>query len=265
MITDYDSFMKNAASESGFSLIELAVVLVVIGLIIGGVATGQSLIKAGEIRSVLRDLQRYQTATHTFYDRYNSLPGDMANATSYWGAQDGGDGLGADCTAASSSTATTCNGSGDNHIGESASYYYEDFRFWQHLANAQMVEGSFTGVTGGGGSQHCVIGTNCPKSRITGTGFSVQYYSTADASFLGSIKGNLMFYGTQTAASFTNGAALLPADAWNIDVKIDDGFPGYGDLQQFTNATLANCITDVRTFDLDTTSRACAFIFDLGI
>jgi hypothetical protein len=256
---------KTRLNNQAFSIVELSIVLVVIGLIVGGVAAGQSLVKAGEIRSVIRDLQRYQTATHTFYDRYTALPGDMSNATSYWGAQDAGDGLGVDCTAVSSTTTSTCNGSGDNHIGESAGYYYEDFRFWHHLANAQMVEGTYTGVTGGGGTQNCTVGTNCPKSRIAGTGFSVQYYSTAAASFLGAIKGNLLLYGAQTATSFTNGAALLAEDAWGMDTKIDDGFPGFGKLQQYTNATLANCIVDTSNYDLSQTSRACAIIFDLGI
>ena len=258
--------MRRVVSRSdGFSLVELAVVLVVIGLIVGGVAVGQSLIKAAEVRSIQRDLQRYQTATHTFYERYTAMPGDMANATSYWGAADAGDGLGVDCTAVSSTTATTCNGSGDNKIGEAAGYYYEMFRYWQHLANAQMVEGTYTGVTGSGSTRHCTLGTNCPKSRVTGTGFSVQYYAAADASFLGSIKGTLLFYGASNSTSVTNSAALIPEDAWSIDVKLDDGFPGHGDLQQYTNATLANCITDASTFQLSVKSKACAFIYNLKV
>ncbi len=263
--SNHESRITNYESQYAFSLVELSVVLVVIGLIVGGIAVGQSLIKAAEIRSVQRDLQRFQSATHTFYDRYTAMPGDMANATAYWGAADGGDGLGADCTAVASTTATTCNGNGDNKVGDSAGYYYEIFRFWQHLANAQMVEGVYSGVTGSGSSRHCVLGTNCPKSRVTGTGFSVQYYASTDASFLGSIKGHLLLYGGSNSTSVTNSAALIPEDAWSIDTKIDDGYPGFGNLQQYTNATLANCVTNTRAFQLDIKTKSCAFIYNLDI
>ncbi len=250
-----------------FSLIELSIVLVVIGLIIGSVVAGQSLIRAGEIRSVSRDLQRYQQATNAFVERYRSLPGDMNNAVSYWSNVDGdsSDNYTITCAGTSSASTTTCNGNGDNFIGSGGAYYYEVFRFWQHLANAQLAEGTYSGVTGGGGDPHCVLGTNCPKSRRVGSGFSVQYYATPDASFLGDAKGNLMFYGTATAASLTTGASLVSTDAWNLDTKMDDGQPGFGALQQFTDATLNNCITDANTYDLAAAAPACSLIFKLGV
>ena len=254
-------------SRAGFSLIELSIVLVVIGLIIGSIVAGQSFIKAGELRSITRDLQRFQQVTNSFSGKYRSLPGDMNNAVSYWGEVDGDatDNFTITCAGTGSTTATTCNGNGDNFIGAGAAYYYESFRFWQHLANAQFIEGLYSGVTGGGGDPHCVIGTNCPKSRKAGGGFSVIHYATPDASFLGDAQGNLMFYGTATADFLTTGASLLATDAWNLDTKMDDGLPGFGALQQFNDATLDNCVVDANTYDLAATSPACAFIFKLGV
>lgn len=97
----------------GFSLVELSIVLVILGLLTGGILAGQSLIRAAELRSVASEHQRYVTATKSFQDKYFSVPGDMKNATSFWGAADGGDGLGTDCFNVKSTTATTCNGNGD--------------------------------------------------------------------------------------------------------------------------------------------------------
>ena len=70
----------------GFSLMEMAMVLVVIGLIAGGIVGGKALIRASELRSVSSDKQKFQTAITAFEERYNYLPGDLPNATKIWGA-----------------------------------------------------------------------------------------------------------------------------------------------------------------------------------
>ncbi len=55
---------------NAFSLVELSIVLVILGLLVGGVLSGQSLIRAAELRSITEDYARYVTATHTFKDKY---------------------------------------------------------------------------------------------------------------------------------------------------------------------------------------------------
>ena len=72
--------------KQGFSLVELSIVLVILGLLTGGILTGQSLIRAAELRSVTTEFQKYQTAMMTFRDRYMALPGDMRNATAFLGS-----------------------------------------------------------------------------------------------------------------------------------------------------------------------------------
>jgi prepilin-type N-terminal cleavage/methylation domain-containing protein len=64
--------------EEGFTLVELSIVLVIIGLIIGGVLVGQDMIKAAEIRSTVSQIQSYDTAANTFRDKYEYVPGDVA-------------------------------------------------------------------------------------------------------------------------------------------------------------------------------------------
>ena len=71
--------------RAAFSLVELSIVLVILGLLTGGILTGQNLIRAAELRSVVTEFQTYQTAVMTFRDKYFALPGDMTNATDFWG------------------------------------------------------------------------------------------------------------------------------------------------------------------------------------
>lgn len=89
--------------------------LVILGLLVGGVLSGQSLIRAAELRSVAADHARFLTATYAFRDTYFALPGDMNNATSFWGIA-GGTGSDAACKSTVSTDARTCNGDGDGKI-----------------------------------------------------------------------------------------------------------------------------------------------------
>ena len=72
--------------KKAFSLVELSIVLVILGLLVGGILTGQSLIRAAELRSVTTEFSQYQTAVMTFRDKYFAIPGDMKNARDFWGA-----------------------------------------------------------------------------------------------------------------------------------------------------------------------------------
>ncbi len=69
----------------GFTLIELSIVIVIIGLIIGGVLFGRDLIKAAEIRSQIQQIEQIETEINTFKLKYNCLPGDCATATDFFG------------------------------------------------------------------------------------------------------------------------------------------------------------------------------------
>jgi prepilin-type N-terminal cleavage/methylation domain-containing protein len=64
---------------NGFTLIELSIVLVIIGLIVGGVLVGQNLIDAAAVRAQISQIEKYNTAANTFRGKYGYLPGDIPN------------------------------------------------------------------------------------------------------------------------------------------------------------------------------------------
>ena len=84
----------------------------ILGLLVGGVLAGKSLIRAAELRSIITDYNKYQSAVLAFRDKYFALPGDMTNATLFWGKNN------AACPGATGTAATpgTCNGDGSGQI-----------------------------------------------------------------------------------------------------------------------------------------------------
>ncbi|MES2983791.1 MAG: prepilin-type N-terminal cleavage/methylation domain-containing protein [Pseudomonadota bacterium] len=259
--------------KSAFSLVELSIVLVILGLLVGGILSGQSLIRASEMRSVISDSQRYITAMGTFRDKYFALPGDMANAISFWGAAHA---TPATCRTTSSTSAATCDGNGDGQIGtvDGGTTVSERFRFWQHMANAGLIEGTYTGVAGGGGGtpvEQPVIGTNVPRSKIAKAGYYVTYFNTpvTTVDFFGDSVGNFLFFGADNNNS--TGAPVIKAEeAWNIDSKLDDGRPGYGKIISYptSNASVPNCSTtasaSTAVYNLSNAGTVCTFLIKTG-
>ena len=81
--------------QSGFTLIEIAIVLVIIGLLLGGVLKGQEMMSNAKIKRVANDFNGISAAAFSYLDRYSSFPGDDTNAGTRWGAPvAGGDGDG---------------------------------------------------------------------------------------------------------------------------------------------------------------------------
>ncbi|MEO8341734.1 MAG: prepilin-type N-terminal cleavage/methylation domain-containing protein [Nitrospirota bacterium] len=70
---------------TGFTLVELYIVLVIIGLLVGGVLAGKTLIQQAEIRAAASQLQQMETAYRTFQTKYGCIMGDCSNATDFFG------------------------------------------------------------------------------------------------------------------------------------------------------------------------------------
>lgn len=257
--------------RAAFSLVELSIVLVILGLLTGGVLTGQSLIRAAELRSVTTSLSSYQTAIFTFRDKYSYLPGDMTNATDFWGSA-GGTGSDTTCHAVATTDGSTCNGDGNGKIGgEGTNTHGETFRAWQQLANAGLVEGNYPGVTSSGGTRHHVPGYNVPTTKFGNGGVSLEHNCQLTNADWYPICENLLVVGVDQGNWQVGGKLFSPEEAWNIDTKLDDGLPGQGRIQapksSSTNSPDCTTSTDAATaeYKFSQTGAQCPLIIKLGM
>src|SRR2546430_10793879 len=72
--------------QQGFTLVEIAIVLVIIGLLLGGILKGQEMITQAKIKNVIADFSGVSAAYHGYQDRYRAIPGDDPNAATRWAA-----------------------------------------------------------------------------------------------------------------------------------------------------------------------------------
>jgi prepilin-type N-terminal cleavage/methylation domain-containing protein len=99
---------KDRKSQSAFTLVELAIVVVVLGILIGGVVAGQSIIDSAKRNAGISKIQQYKTAVKAFRLEFDATPGDMKDAYDYFGDECGWD---------SESNYHGCNGDGDRCVG----------------------------------------------------------------------------------------------------------------------------------------------------
>ena len=192
------------STEAGFTLVEIAIVLVIIGLLLGGILKGQEMITQAKIKNVINDFNGVTVAVTSYQDRYRALPGDDQNAAARWAAQ-------------APATATPPNGDGKidgvynaNNTGgtnQAPAATAESNLFWQHLRIAGFVAGPTVG-----------LGSGTPPPNGAGGIVGVE-----TGGFAG---GGLGF--TSLIVCFSN---LPEKIASAIDVQIDDSKPNTGQVR----------------------------------
>jgi prepilin-type N-terminal cleavage/methylation domain-containing protein len=195
--------------SNGFTLLEIAIVLVIIGLLLSGVLKGQELITSARVRNLISQQDGVKTAFFGFEDRYRAVPGDYSQA-----------GVNINCGA------TVClqgNGNGRIEAGTGGAIH-EEILAWQHLTAAGFLLGSYT---------------------MANSGVSVPDESNNARNFYTGVYLELVFdnnwgpVGNAVSKHHLNTGGLLPVEILaEVDRKIDDGRP-YSGAFQFTAYALA--------------------------
>ncbi|ENO89216.1 prepilin-type N-terminal cleavage/methylation domain-containing protein [Thauera linaloolentis] len=115
--------------QQGFTLVEIAIVLLIVGLLLGGVLKGQELIDSAKVKNLAQDFRTLPTLVHAYQDRFRALPGDDARARLHLCPDSG------ECTGQGDG-----NGVIDGNWDDAADS--ESFRFWQHVRLADLATGS---------------------------------------------------------------------------------------------------------------------------
>jgi prepilin-type N-terminal cleavage/methylation domain-containing protein len=129
-------------NQSGFTLIEIAIVLVIIGLLLGGVLKGQELINSAKVKNLATDFKNIPVFVYGYQDKFKALPGDDKDVDAHLGATL--------CTPTCVATAGTHgNGVIEGNWNDKLAQDSEAFRFWQHVRLAGLAPGpTATGDSG---------------------------------------------------------------------------------------------------------------------
>ncbi|MCW8955432.1 MAG: prepilin-type N-terminal cleavage/methylation domain-containing protein, partial [Gammaproteobacteria bacterium] len=182
-------------SQSGFTLIEIAIVLVIIGLLLGGVLKGQEMINNSKVKRAVNDFNGVSAAAYSYLDRYSAFPGDDIGAFARWGV-----------TAGNSNGvigANSCDNVGAN----------EESYFWVHLRNSGLVSGETTDTdtTGRARPRNAFGGMLCVENIAYRIGGPVICINQVDGKFA-EIIDRQMDDGIATSGS-VQGSTAIPGNA----------------------------------------------------
>ncbi len=201
---------KSISLRSGFSLIEIAIALIVISAIAAAAFKGNELIKQSKLNALVAEADSIKKAIDDFQKVYNAIPGDMWDAHDRIGSNDcsikNGDGDGTIEDSASVIIPSGCAGAGGNETVN------ENLLLWQHLALAGLISGEFDGVT------------NQPNVGLKTASYDKNIVFEVNVTNAGNV--------LVTASRFTTGASgsafLSAEEAWMLDKKFDDGIANQG-------------------------------------
>lgn len=219
--------LKNKAFKA-FSLVELAIVLVIIGLLIGAVLKGQELLESARLKTIITQLNQYRLATNTFVDRYGALPGDYDKASSYISS-----------SLKNGNNNGVIEGLGLSSSGGAASH--EALSFWEHLAAAELIPNGPP-----------------PPTKMGGV------ITIAHAPLEG-MQGHWFIIGNANGAK-NDGALLTPLQCLSLAKKLDTEDPFSGNVQIRNGAQKSGkgqCLKANKVLNTATKDPACVLYVKL--
>ncbi len=202
--------------ESGFTLVELAIVMIIIGLLIGGILKGQELIANARVSASVAQLKGIDGAISTFRDAYNQFPGDMLVPATRL----------PNCTGAPCNAAGNADGRLANVPSLVQTLTLEGTVLWAQLAAADIIGDVVPQAAA------LQLGQSHPEFEISGglrVGFSPAGALANRTATAVARAGHYIGTGNIAAVTGAGGSlALTPGQAFRIDTKIDDGQPNTG-------------------------------------
>lgn len=245
------NFFKGEAKQSGFTLVELAIVMIVIGLLIGGILKGQELISSAQLKKTYSAVQGYRAAVYTFKDKYRAYPGDMMNAGDFLSG----------CAAMNS--CFNAGGNGDGIVGtpnitnwsrnDQSTTNSEATQLWIHLSLAGLISGV-------SGQNVRAWGDLYPESPIDG-GFQVAHVNEAGNNAANGHYFVLRFPATGDPHPDVVGEAVLsPQQVFELEQKYDDQIGNGGKIIADDNGSLCWAIASGR-YNMQVTDPVCLTAF----
>ena len=209
------SFVANKARigrGKGFTLVEISMVIVLIGLVVAAIMGGRDLMEQAKLRKAVSDIDKYVVAANTFQLEYGYYPGDMPNASAYgWGA--GLNGNGNKAIEWGTSPSSGCNNTSEHQ------------KAWVMMSQANLIDGSYSYT-----NMNPQVGIHVPEALggqasfaiadVTGLGwnYNPRRIVKKPAIFISNVRPNGWY-----RSCTTHGSGLTALQASNIDKKIDDG------------------------------------------
>ena len=256
-----------SSKKSAFSLIELSIVLIIIGLLIAGITGGASLIKSSELRSIMGEARGYAVSVNSFFTQYDQYPGDAS-------------------VNVGSNSIPTAIGDRDNKIeflNDATSPVTEGIDAWFDLKDIgaiDMVLAPLVHTDATTGSLHVpaalTMGLGVPGSKIKGAGWVFDFNTTTHQNVV-VLTGNTDAYVALTAFTMVNGVLATGAnnsskeiitagDALAIDSKIDDGKASSGNVQAVNQITATPCYSVTAGYVVTAGStKVCALQFRVDV
>jgi len=224
-------------NQSGFTLIEIAIVLVIIGLLLGGVMKGQELINSAKVKNLATDFKNVPVYIYGYQDKFRALPGDDASAASHVTGATA-------CTPAAAGLCATGNGVIDGAWNATA-ITSESYVFWQHVRLAGLAPGSTDTAT---------ASSYLPTNTAGGT-IGLQSGTNVAANSPIKDASNNAIRGSYVVCS----QGILGKYVKQLDIQMDDGNTATGSLMatSVTGYAIGNAATATASIDDAATYVVC--------